>query len=172
MRSHALYLLACLGAGLAPLFGPGPEPSSPNASFPGWPEAVAGLPLEPSPPLPVDRDLSLFPGRFGRFQSGPRHVLLRWLDRPARELHSLRECYRGLGYAIVPEPTEAAFDGGSWSVFRAEREGEALRVYERVEDGEGRLHPELSRWYWSALFGRSRPPYRSVAIVERATQGG
>ena len=160
------YLIACCVAALIPFFaGPAQEE---HPAFPGWPTEIAGLELTPVEAREEDRGFELsYDGRFARFQAGEHHVLLWWIARPSRRVHSIRDCYRGLGYAIRPEGETKVLDGRPWGTFLAERAGERLRVYERVEDADGRVFTNVSAWYWSTLLGRSRTPTWACALVTR-----
>ncbi len=168
---HARFLIACALAALLPL-ALGPRDAPEAAPFPGWPAELAGEPLSP---LELEEgDLFLaenLPGRLARFalgERGDRHVLARYVERASRHVHSARDCFRGRGFAIVPEPDREDTGDGRWSSFLALRDGERLRVLERVEDANGRVFTDVSGWFFAALFGRSRAPYWSFAVVERA----
>jgi hypothetical protein len=169
------HLAACVVAALVPLATTAVRPAPARAAFPGWAAGLATLALPgdaPCEPVPLTEDDALFardlPGRLARFQVGERHVLARWIEKPSARVHGARDCFRGRGFDIVPEPARAAFGSAPWGVFRAVREGQAFRVFERIEDADGGTFDEVPVWYWSALFGRSRGPWWSFAVVERA----
>lgn len=126
--SRALWALAAAVA----LLGFVTSAPSPPVDFPGWPKKLAGRPLE----LVEEVDVPGFPGRIGRFQAGEESVVLRWVDRPTRLLHSSADCFRGRGLV---------FEGS-----------------ERIYDAEGHSFSDVSQWYWSAALGRSRGPWLAV----------
>ena len=88
------------------------------------------------------------------------------VDAPTRRLHSAADCFRGIGYSITPMPvrknaTEAM------SCFRADHAGDALAVCEMIRDERGSVWPDVSAWYWSAMFGASVGPWWSFVVAER-----
>jgi len=130
-RFRAGWRLGGLALAVALLGFVNPTLSAP-VDFPGWPEKWAGRPLE----LLEEVDVPGFPGRIGRFQAGEESVILRWVNRPTRLLHSSADCFRARGLTF--EGTETIFDA----------------------DGHG--FSDVSEWYWSAALGRSRGPWLGV----------
>src|SRR3712207_7200250 len=45
-----------------------------------------------------------FPGAVGKFSDGERELLIRWVTRGTRQLHSTSDCLRGAGYSVTPQP--------------------------------------------------------------------
>jgi hypothetical protein len=166
MQHTRIYLIACALAAVLPLvLGRAEEPE--HAGFPGWPTAVAGLALEPVELTAEDRAHALeIPGEFARFQAGPRHVLLRWVERPSHRVHSVSHCFRGAGWELRETGPVEAFDGRAWGTFVAERGAERLRVYERVEEASGRVHADTSAWYWRGLLDGGSGAAWWCAVVE------
>jgi len=174
MRSLRLYLIACALAAGAPLVAGG-DVARVRAPFPGWPEELAGLRLEPVPLLEQDRrflDADL--GHVGRFEVEGGHAILRWIERPTRRVHSIRDCFAGAGWTVVPEPDAPPLgplgDGG-WSCFRARRGDDRLRVRERVVTASGERFAEVSAWYWDAALSRTAEPAWFEAVAERLGTG-
>lgn len=140
-----------------------------SASFPGWPATFEGRALHPLPLTErEERFAADFPGRIGRFSDGQRELVLRWVEAPTRQLHPAEDCFRGLGYTLVPQPSSRGADGATWHHFHAERAGTALRVSEAITDGAGGRWTDASAWYWSALLGRTKGPWWAITVAERA----
>ncbi|HET9205271.1 MAG TPA: hypothetical protein VFO28_03465, partial [Burkholderiaceae bacterium] len=57
-------------------------------------------------------------------------------------------------------------DARLWRCFVAERDGERLRVCERIVDADGQAFVDASSWFWAASLGRSTGPWRAVTRVE------
>ncbi|HEX8389411.1 MAG TPA: hypothetical protein VF636_10360 [Sphingomonas sp.] len=132
-----------------------------------WPTRWEGRTLRALDTTPADNRLAAgFPGHLARFSDGSRQVVLRRVDAATRQLHPARACFEGLGYRVAPSPMRRS--GAAYSsCFEAHRDGEAVRVCERVLDADGRSFPDVSSWYWSALLGRSRGPWLATMVVER-----
>jgi hypothetical protein len=110
-----------------------------------------------------------FPGRIGRFSDGRREIIVRWVNAPTRRLHSAADCFRGIGFTIKPSTVQKDPDGVTMGCFRATNGGEDLAVCEVIRDEHGDSWPDVSAWYWHALFGTSRAPWWSYVIAEPAT---
>jgi hypothetical protein len=154
-------------AGLAPLAAKNMNFVQLAQSFPGWPGSFNGEQLRQ---LPLSEKESLFlksfPGRIGRFTDARREYIVRWVTHSTRKLHPASDCLRGVGYSIGPLAIESRVDNHQWSVFRASKGDEVLRIYERIYDQEGNSWTDVSSWYWSALLGKSRGPWWTVTIAE------
>lgn len=100
--------------------------------FPGWPRQMAGRPLQ----LLEEVAVAGFPGRIGRFECGGETLVLRWVNRPTRMLHSSADCFRASGLPF--------------------------RGSERIFDADGHCYNDVSQWFWSAALGRSRGPWLAV----------
>lgn len=136
------------------------------SAFPGWPDAFEGQPLVPEPALPEDARFTRgFPGRFARFSSGERVVLLRWLPNPTRQLHPSVDCFRGSGYRTRPVPSRIGARGERWGCFEAARAGRSFTVCERIIDSGGRSWTDPSSWWWSAALGTAQGPYWAATLV-------
>ncbi|MEM1347186.1 MAG: archaeosortase/exosortase family protein [Myxococcota bacterium] len=118
-----------------------------------------------------ERDvLGSFPGKVGRFHDGTHTVVLRWVTKPTRALHPAKDCYRGLGFSVhTIEPWRDA-EGRVWSRFEAEHPvtGEHLVVRESITGSDGASSADLSSWYWSANFGRTKGPWLAWTVATRA----
>lgn len=166
-----LFLASALGSALVP-FVPDAAPATRGAdSFPGWPAIYEGRALTPLPMTP--REVAFadgFPGRIGRFSDGQREIVLRYVTAETRRLHPASDCYRGLGYAVEPRPLRRGPDGGMMGCFRATKGGESYDVCEGIADGTGRTWPDVSAWYWQALFGQTSGPWWSRVVAERSSE--
>ena len=163
-RALALVLAACA---LWPLAGRGHGESLHALPAHEWPSAIDGAALRPLALTAVEqRFAQKFPGRIGRFEGEGVTWVLRDVARPTRALHPAGDCYRGLGYRL--EVTQLHRDAAArlWRCFVAERDGERLRVCERIVDADGQAFVDASSWFWAASLGRSTGPWRAVTRVE------
>jgi hypothetical protein len=161
------FLLAALAAAAAPLLGGSNDARVANAGFPGWPTQYEGRSLTAMPLTPRENSFVRdFPGRVGRFSDGQREIIIRWVDAPTRRLHSAADCFRGIGYSITPMPVRKNASDAAMSCFRAGHGGDAVAVCEMIRDEHGAIWPDVSAWYWSAMFGASPGPWWSFVVAE------
>jgi len=138
-----------------------------------WPQKLEGRPLRPLALSDVEqRFADQFPGVIGRFTDGQRSIVLRFVVAPTRMLHQASDCYRGLGYSVLsigleqePTPTVNA-PPKLWRCFIAEKNGQRVRVCERIVDAAGQTFTDTSAWYWSAVMGRSIGPWRAITKAQ------
>lgn len=173
-RGAMLFRLACLFAALAPCL---PERvPDPVSGFPGWPETFEGRRITPQPMAAKEAEFArTFPGRMGKFHDGQRAIVLRWVDRPSRQLHPIETCFKSLGYRITPEPLFVDGTGNRWGVFLASRGGEGMRVRTCIYDARAGAWPDISSWFWAAVFRKTEGPWWAVTVVEsscRLANGG
>jgi hypothetical protein len=118
-----------------------------------WPTHFRGQPLTQLPPTPLEaRFASRFPGAVARFTDGEQLLILRRVRQPTRLLHPASDCFRAAGYALGTAAAAVDEDGRQWRCFVASRDGEQLRVCERIVerlDG-GRAWTDVSAWFWDA----------------------
>ena len=163
-RVLALVLAACA---LWPLAGRGHAEALHALPAHEWPNAIDGATLRPLALSAVEqRFAQKFPGQIGRFEADGAVWVLRDVARPTRALHPAGDCFRGLGYRI--EQTRLHSDGQQrlWRCFIAERDGERLRVCERIVDARGQGFVDASSWFWAASLGQSNGPWRALTRVE------
>ncbi len=169
--STVLFLASVLASALVP-FVPDAAPAITSAkAFPGWPATYEGRALTPLPMTP--REVAFadgFPGRIGRFSDGQREIVLRYVTVETRRLHPASDCYRGLGYAVEPRPLRRDAQGEMMGCFRAAKGAESYEVCEAITDGRGHTWPDVSAWYWQALFGQSSGPWWSRVVAERSSE--
>jgi hypothetical protein len=163
-----IFVLAALAAAVVPLLGGANEASTTNPGFPGWPPQYEGRPLTELPLTPRENSFVRdFPGRVGRFSDGRREIIMRWVDAPTRRLHSAADCFRGIGYSIAPMPVRRDASGAAMSCFRAGHGSDAIAVCEMIRDERGSVWPDVSAWYWNAMFGAGPGPWWSFVVAER-----
>jgi hypothetical protein len=164
-----VFAVACAAAALAPLAN-GSAQGAPGADgFPGWPASFEGAALTQLPLSPIEERFGKnFPGRVGRFTDGRREVILRWVSKGSRKLHSAGDCFKANGYALVPLPISVK-DGQRWSGFSAERGTQKFEVRERIYDAAGAQWSDVSAWYWAVQLGQTSGPWWAVTVAGSAT---
>lgn len=160
------YAVVLLGCALAAM----QSPLRPAAHAPRpveWPSSWEQRELRPLAPADVDRRFAArFPGAFVRLTDGERQFGLRSVDQPTRMLHPAADCYRASGYRIKAVRLERDGAARTWRCFEARRGATAVRVCERITDGDGNAWTDTSAWFWSALLGRSRGPWLAITTAE------
>lgn len=172
---NRLWLIAfvamALAAAAAPVLRAGASMNTPPAAAaPAWPATFEGKKLTPVPLTPEDSFFTRgFPGHIARFSDGARHIVMRHVSAPTRQLHPATHCFRGAGYAITPEPIRIDAGGAGAACFGAVRGEETLRVCEYIEDDAGRRWLDVSAWYWAALAAPRGLSWWAFVIVERSS---
>lgn len=163
------FLVAAVLATLAPLAGTR-APAAPAAdAFPGWPSKIGGRTVTPLPLTAREHVFARdFPGRIGRFTDGEREYVLRWVAAPTRRLHPASDCFRGLGYKVASRPMRLSLAGAPMSCFRATGPRDAFDVCEQVTGIAGGHWPDVSSWYWHALWSGSRDGWWSLVVATPA----
>jgi hypothetical protein len=160
----AVVLVACAlgsalhrGAGAAAVQTPAELPAS-------W----DGQPLRPLALSPVEqRFAAQFPGRVSRLTDGLQVLVWRDVQRPTRMLHPASDCYRGLGYRIEQARLEHDAQDRLWRCFTATRDGQQVRVCERIVDAKGQAFTDASSWFWAAQLGQSTGPWQAVTLARK-----
>lgn len=159
----ALGLAACA---LAPLTRDADGSLFTRAAAPEWPTAWEGHTLRPLALSPVEtRFAARFPGHIARMTDGEQVLVLREVREPTRMLHPAADCYRAIGYTIAEARLEHDAQQQMWRCFIAEREGQQLRVCERIVDANGEAFTDASSWFWAAALGQSTGPWRAITIA-------
>jgi hypothetical protein len=134
-----------------------------------WPAAWRGQALQPLALSSVEeRFARQFPGRVARFALADQsQLVLREVNRPTRMLHPAADCWRGIGWRIEATRLERDTDDDDalWRCFEATRDGQRVRVCERIVDAQGRAFTDTSAWFWAASLGRSAGPWQAVTRV-------
>ena len=168
-RAAVTFVLTATVAALLPLQDKTLSANGPaHAGFPGWPTHYDGRALEEMPL--TRRELAFvqdFPGRVGRFSDGGREIIIRWIGAPTRRLHPAGDCFRASGYSITALPARKDGKGATMGCFHASRGSEHMRICEGIHDQGGQSWPDVSSWYWHAMFGRTTSPWWSVVVAER-----
>ena len=164
---HALVAVA-LWCALLPLALTHSPPSALTAPHTEWPRAWYGQPLQPLAMSAVEhRFAAHFPGRIARFAvADGSELVLREVQRPTRMLHPAVDCWRGIGWRIETTRLETDAQALLWRCFEASREGQRVRVCERIVDADGQAFSDASAWFWAASLNRSRGPWQAVTRVE------
>jgi len=163
----AAFVLAALAAALAPLLPWRNQTAAADVRFAGWPVAYEGRALTEMPL--TQREIAFardFPGRIRRFSDGKREIIIRWIGVPTRRLHPAADCLRGIGYSIAPLPARRDVDGHAMGCLRASHGADVMTVCEVIRDAQGAAFPDVSAWYWNALFGATQGPWWSFVIAE------
>jgi hypothetical protein len=163
-RLFALLLAACASW---PLLGARHDGVPAQRAGIEWPHEWDGAALRPLALGPLEQRLAArFPGNVARFDAGEHLLVLRDVRQPTRMLHPAADCYRGLGYRIETTRLERDADERLWQCFEAGRDGRRVRVCERIVDADAKAYTDTSAWFWAAMFGQSRGPWRAVTKVQ------
>ncbi|MDP9899682.1 hypothetical protein [Variovorax ginsengisoli] len=144
-----------------------PVASAQAAAFQEWPSTWDGALLRPLALSEVEHRFAVnFPGRIARLTDGERLFVMREVLAPTRMLHPAPDCYRALGYRIEGTRLERDAQARLWRCFTAARkQGQTLRVCERIVDADGTAFTDTSAWYWAAASGRSPGPWHAVTVA-------
>ena len=163
-----LMAVALLVCALAPWARPGaaPTPTPTREGAPEWPTVWEGRALRPLALSAVEmRFAERFPGHIARLSDGEQVVVMREVHTPTRMLHPAADCYRGLGYAIAEARLERDAQAQLWRCFVATRDGQRLRVCERIVHAQGEAYTDASSWFWAAALGHSTGPWRAITTA-------
>jgi hypothetical protein len=133
-----------------------------------WPTHWHGQALRPLALSAVEhRFAAQFPGRIARFAvADGGELVLRDVSRPTRMLHPAADCWRGIGWRIEATRLERDGDALLWRCFEATRDGQRVRVCERIVDAQGQAFTDTSAWFWTASLDQSAGPWRAITRVE------
>ena len=92
-----------------------------------------------------------FPGEIRRFTDGNREIIFRHVNTATRKLHPASDCFLGIGFSVKPLPVRIDSEKNKWSCFKASKNGEILKVCERIYTKSGESWTDVSSWYWAAL---------------------
>lgn len=111
-----------------------------------------------------------FPGEIKRFTDGNREVIIRYVSTATRKLHPASDCFEGIGYSVKSLPIRIDENENKWSCFIATKDGENLKVCERIFTISGDSWTDVSSWYWSALSNTSEKGYWAITFAENGIQ--
>ena len=180
MNVRTFFVGALLVAATLPLVSPiariagmgakrqaAPADATPE-TLPDWPTHFRDQPLTQLPLSPLEQRFARrFPGAIGRFTDGERIVVVRHVTRPTRQLHPAEDCFKGLGYRVGSVRPYVDADESTWTCFSAERDGERVRVCERIVDARGTQWTDASAWFWAAQYGGG--PWWAWTVVSPET---
>src|SRR3954467_6127637 len=112
---------------------------------PIWPSTWDGRPIRQIPL--TDREVTFnshFPGEIAKFSDGQRDIIFRSVRTATRQLHPSSDCFRGMGYRIVPLPAICDNRGARWGCFAASRGNERVLVREHITDEQGHEWTDVS----------------------------
>lgn len=162
---RAALVLGLAACALVPL-AQRPAAAAASTAAPEWPVVWEGHALRPLALSAVEsRFAARFPGHIARLTDGTQVVVLRTVHAPTRMLHPAADCFRGLGYRIADARLERDGEARLWRCFTAERDGQRLRVCERIVDAQGQAHTDTSSWFWAATLGQSTGPWQAVTTA-------
>jgi hypothetical protein len=164
---YALIALA-LWCAMLPLGATRTSARPPATSQAEWPAHYRGQALRPLALSPVEqRFAAQFPGRIARFAAADgSELVLRDVNRPTRMLHPAADCWRGIGWRIEATRLERDDDALLWRCFEATKDGQRVRVCERIVDAQGQAFTDTSAWFWAASLHKSSGPWQAITRVE------
>ena len=177
MRGRTFFVGACLAAAVLSVIGSSVPRGAARAgdldtavatrSSVEWPTHFRGRPLTQLALAPLDaRFAQRFPGAIARFSDGAQALIVRYVEQPTRALHPAPDCFRAAGYVLTAATARIDADGMHWRCFTAARDGQRVRVCERIVERDfdtGRAWTDVSAWYWSAL--GSTGPWWAVTVI-------
>jgi hypothetical protein len=164
---YALIALA-LWCAMLPLGATRASASQTSATHAEWPLDWRGHTLRPLAMSAVEqRFAAQFPGRIARFAvADGSELVLRDVDRATRMLHPAADCWRGIGWRVEATRLEHDDDALLWRCFDAVKDGQRVRVCERIVDAAGRSFTDTSAWFWAASLQQSQGPWQAITRVE------
>jgi hypothetical protein len=185
MNVRTFFVGACLAAAVLPLLGASlaahlragevPATAAGTRSSVEWPAHFRGQPLTQLPPTALEaRFAHRFPGAVARFSDGEQLLIVRRVTRPTRQLHPASDCFRAAGYTVAGAHAAVDATGAHWRCFAAARDGERLRVCERIserlDDPEQKAWTDVSAWFWEAQL-RRRAGWWALTVVTPLERG-
>jgi len=148
-----------------------PQPSKANAtaiSDVEWPTREGNTPLfEIAIPEDQADFLQHFPGSVKVFASADSIWIYRWVNRPTRQLHPARDCYRAAGWEVLEEKQILDTSGHRWSRTHLVHGTREMEIHEQIRDANGTARwTEPSQWFWDAALGRSQGPWWMISRID------
>jgi hypothetical protein len=134
-----------------------PMPETPVlASYQGIP--VTRIPLNPAKATFYRK----FPSSIAVYEADGVKLISGNINAATRKLHPDSHCLRAEGFST----REAKVWDDGWLSYTAARTGEIFQVKERITClANGRSWPEISAWFWHALFHPSEAPWEAVTAI-------
>lgn len=161
------FLITCATAAIIPIFTSAHVNVDADKDM-KWPRVYEGQNLKPIALSGSEATFaSNFPGKIAMFKTATQTVILRRVNQATRQLHPGADCYRASGFTIKNLPHLVEQDGKAWNVILAQKATRKLEVRERIYDADGQNFIDVSHWYWSAFWGKSKGPWWSVTTVKQ-----
>ncbi len=163
-----IFALIHIATALVPFLVSHAGNSISDLDFPGWPGEFNGKVLERLQMTEQERGFNTgFPGKIARFTDGSREIVMRFVQRPSRNVHPSADCLRGSGFELETQPIRRGHGGKLWGCVLARRDGKVYRVCERIYDtATQQSWYDVSSWYWAARLGRTTGPWWTVTVAE------
>ena len=170
MQSIHLFIAACLVAAIIPFYNPDSSALPELSTVPDWPVEYLSLKHKKTELTSKEQQFyKNFPGRMIKLSSGNTEYVIKLVTKPTRKLHPASDCYKGFGYSITPGPVMRDENGNHWSSFTATKMESRVLVKERVYNESGQNWPDVSGWFWSAMFNKKSGPWWVVTVSEFRT---
>lgn len=135
-----------------------------------WPESFEGNKLTEIPITAVEQEFSKdFPGEIANFRCGNQQVILRYVTRATRKLHSAADCFRASGYHIGSINIHTDSDKNHWSGCEVSKAGIRFFLRERIVavDDMNTSWTDVSSWYWHALTKPDHGPWLAITVISK-----
>lgn len=137
-------------------------------TFKGWNKTFEGQKLVELPLTDNEKVFSKdFPGKISKFKTNNENIIMRYIEKPTRMLHSSSDCFKGIGYSIDFKPIEIDKTGIRWSSFIASKNGINLKVKERIFNKSNNW-TDVSSWYWENILKLGNKPFTAITIIENS----
>lgn len=170
-QSLALFAVLCIAAFVLTTLPSETEIQKPSIANQNFPKEFEGKSLEQLDLTEREKVfLQGFPGEIKRFTDGKREIIVRYVSQATRKLHPASDCFSAIGYSVKPLPIRIDENENKWSCFKAAKDGENLKVCERIYTNSGKNWTDVSSWYWSALSDSSGEGFWAITFAENITQ--
>ncbi len=167
MRSIYFFITACFIAAVIPFYNSNSKELNELSTVPEWPVEYLSLKHQKTELTSKEKKFyQHFPGKIIKFSAKNTEYVIKWVTKPTRKLHPASDCYKGSGYAITSEPVYRDKNGKYWSSFNATKNKSKVIVKERIYNDSGQSWPDVSGWFWSALFNKNSGPWWVVIVSE------
>lgn len=148
---------ACLAMAFGPfLLHSAPDTKVDDSPFPGWPEKWENRYLEPLPLTQSEASFAnRFPGKLGVFSNGPDKIVIRWITRPTRKLHSASDCLKAVGFEIDQERDGTFIAIGDRGTYIVEE-----TIYNDTDNWNN-----VTKWFWAATLRKTEGPWWAVTRI-------
>lgn len=141
-----------------------------SITFKSWDKTFEGQVLSELPLTDKEKlFFKDFPGKISKFRTNKNNIIMRYIEKPTRKLHSSSDCFRGLGYDIEFKPIETDKKGIRWGTFIAKKDHNILKVRERIFN-QDKNWTDVSSWYWENILKSNNNPSTAITVVEGLNQ--